>query len=138
MLIEPYLFFDGRCDEAIEFYRRALDAEVVSLMRFRDNPDPPPPGMVPEGSDDRVMHASLRIGSTTVMVSDGSCAGKPSFTGFSLSISVSNVADAERRFAALAEGGQVRMPLAETFWTPRFGMLTDRFGVGWMVNVTPE
>ncbi len=138
MLIEPYLFFDGRCEEAIEFYRRALGAEVISMSRFKDSPEPPPPGTAPEGTGDKVMHASLRIGSTTVMVSDGSCAGKPSFTGFSLSISVSNVADAERRFAALAEGGQVRMPLAETFWTPRFGMLTDRFGVGWMVNVTPE
>jgi PhnB protein len=133
--IEPYLFFDGRCEEAIEFYRRALGAEVTMMMRFKDNPEPPPPGMCPPGSDNKICHADLRIGDATVMASDGRCAGKPDFQGFSLSIAAANAADADRLFAALADGGQVQMPLAKTFFSPRFGMVADRFGVSWMVIV---
>jgi PhnB protein len=136
MQIQPYLFFNGRCEEAVEFYRRALGAKVEMLMRFKDSPDPVPPGMIPPGSENKVMHASLSIGDTTVMASDGNCSGQPGFQGFSLSISLTNLAEADRLFAALAEGGQVQMPLAKTFWSPRFGMLTDRFGVGWMINAT--
>jgi PhnB protein len=135
MQIQPYLFFDGRCEEAVEFYRRALGAEVEMLMRYNESPEPPPPGAVAPGSEEKVMHASLRIGETTVMASDGSCQGQPDFQGFSLSIAVPDVAQAERVFQALAEGGQVQMPLAETFWSPAFGMVADRFGVSWMVNV---
>ncbi len=135
MQVQPYLFFDGRCEEAIEFYRKALGAELTMLMRYKDSPDPPPPGKVPAGSENKVMHANLRIGEATVMASDGSCAGQPSFRGFSLSLMVPDAAAAERLFAALADGGQVQMPLTETFWSPRFGMVADRFGVGWMVNV---
>lgn len=136
MQVQPYLSFDGRCEEAIEFYRRALGAEVTMLMRFRDCPEPTPPGMIPPGSEDKVMHAALRIGTTTVMASDGRCTGQPSFTGITLSLGVADVAEAERMFAALAEGGQVRMKLGRTFFAPAFGMVADRFGVGWMVAVT--
>jgi PhnB protein len=135
MHVQPYLFFDGRCEEALEFYRRALGAEVTMLMRFKDNPDPPSPGMVPPGSEDKVMHASMRIGEATVMASDGRCLGQPSFQGFSLSLRVPDVAEADRLFAALGDGGQVQMPLAKTFFSPRFGMVADRFGVGWMIIV---
>jgi PhnB protein len=135
MQVQPYLFFDGRCDEAVEFYTQALGAKMTLLMRFKDSPDPPPPGTMPPGFADKVMHANLCLGDTQVMVSDGRCTGQPSFQGFALSLSVTNVAEAERLFSALAEGGQVQMPLATTFWSPRFGMLTDRFGVAWMINV---
>jgi PhnB protein len=135
MPIQPYLFFDGRCEEAIEFYKRALGAKVEMLMRFSESPDPPPPGMVPPGSENKVMHASLRIGDSIVMASDGSCGGKPQFAGFSLSLSVKDAATADRLFNALADGGQVQMPIGKTFWSPRFGMVADRFGVGWMVNL---
>jgi PhnB protein len=135
MVVQPYLFFDGRCDEAIEFYRRELGAEVTMLMRFKESPEPQPPGMIPPGSENKVMHASLRIGETTVMASDGNCLGKPAFQGFSLSISVPNDAEAERLFSALGAGGQVQMPLTKTFFSSRFGMVADRFGVSWMVIV---
>jgi PhnB protein len=135
MQIQPYLFFNGRCEEAIEFYRRVLGASVEFIMRNKDSPEPPPPGMLPPGSEDKVMHASLRIGDAVVMASDGRCSGKPSFQGFSLSISVPDAAVGERLFAALGEGGTVQMPFGKTFWSPGFGMVADRFGVGWMVNV---
>jgi len=135
MKVEPYLFFEGRCDEAIEFYRRALGAEVNMLMRYKDSPEPPQPGMIPPGSENKVMHASLRVGDTAVMMSDGRCVGQPGFQGFSLSITVSDTAAAERVFSALANGGQVRMPLGKTFFSPCFGMVADRFGVGWMIIV---
>jgi PhnB protein len=137
MQIEPYLFFNGRCEEAIEFYCSALGAEVTVLMRYKESPDLIEPGMIPPGSDDKVMHATLRIGETQIMVSDGDCSGQPGFQGFSLSIAVADEAEADRVFAALAEGGQVQMPLGKTFWSPRFGMLADRFGMSWMVSVNP-
>ena len=130
--VEPYLFFEGRCDEAIEFYRQALGAEVTMLMRFKDSPEP---AMCAPGSADKVMHASLRIGGTNVMLSDGRCTGAPNFQGFALSLAMATEADADRTFAALVERGQVVMPLAKTFFSPRFGMVTDRFGVMWMVIV---
>ena len=137
MLVQPYLFFDGRCEEAVEFYRRTLGAEVTMLMRFKDSPEPHPPGMLPPGAENKVMHTSLRIGDTTVMASDGQCLGRPSFQGFSLSLTVPSEADAERLFGSLADGGQVQMPLAKTFFSSRFGMVADRFGVLWMILVTP-
>jgi PhnB protein len=133
MQVQPYLFFDGRCEEAVEFYRKALGAEVEMLMRFKDCPEPehrPSPE-----TENKVMHCALRIGEATVMASDGRCQGKPSFQGFSLSLSVPGAAEAERLFAALADGGQVQQPLTETFFSPRFGMVADRFGVPWMVVV---
>jgi len=137
MRIEACLFFDGRCEEAIEFYKKALGAEVQMLMRNRDALDKPPPGMLPPGSDDKVMHANLRVGSSILMVSDGRCSGHPQFKGFSLSLDAATAAEAERLFNALADGGTVQMPLARTFWSPKFGMVADRFGVGWMVSVAP-
>jgi PhnB protein len=136
MQIESYLFFNGRCEEAIEFYQRALGAEVLMLMRNKESPEPPPPGTMPPGSEDKVMHATLRIGTSNLMLSDGYCDGKPAFTGFSLSLDAADEAEAERLFAALSDGGTVQMPLAKTFWSPKFGMVADRFGVGWMVSVT--
>ena len=135
MRIEPYLFFNGRAEEAIEFYKKALGAEVQMLMRFKDSPEPPPPGAVAPGSENKVMHSSLKIGDTVVMISDGMADGKVDFKGFSLSISVKKEADVDRVFAALANGGSVQMPLGKTFWSPKFGMLADKYGVGWMVGV---
>ena len=135
MHIESYLFFNGRCEEAIEFYKRAIGAEVVMMMRNKESPEPPPPGMLPPGSENKVMHATVRIGTSNLMLSDGRCDGKPVFNGFSLSLDAANEAEAERLFAALGDGGTVQMPLAKTFWSPKFGMVADRFGVGWMVSV---
>ncbi len=134
-MVQPYLNFDGRCEEAIEFYRRALGAEVEMLMRFKENPEPPQPGCATPGTENKVMHASLRIGETTVMMSDGRCTGKTAFQGISLSLTLSNEAEATQCFNALANGGQIQMPLAKTFFSPRFGMVTDKFGVTWMVLV---
>ncbi|MCZ7635496.1 MAG: VOC family protein [Verrucomicrobia bacterium] len=135
-VVQPYLFFGGRCDEALTFYQKALGATVDMVMRFKESPDPPPPGVLPAGFEDKIMHSSFRVGGTTVMASDG-CEPDQKFAGFSLSLSVPTEAEADRAFAALAEGGQVRMPLGKTFWTSRFGMVTDRFGIGWMVSVFP-
>jgi PhnB protein len=130
--IQPYLFFDGRCDEAVEFYRRAVGAEVVGLMRYKDSPDP---GMATPDMADKVMHGHIKIGGSDVMLSDGHAQGKPSFEGFALSLIVADESEATRFFGALSQDGTVRMPLAKTFFSPRFGMLTDRFGVMWMVYV---
>ena len=129
MVVQPYLFFDGRCEEALDFYTRALGAEVTRVMRYQDAPDPPPPGMIAPGSEGKIMHASFRLGETTVMASDGRCGGQRGFRGFSLSLTVASEEEADRVFAALAEGGHVHMPLSTTFFAPRFGMVADRFGV---------
>lgn len=136
MQVQPYLFFEGRCEEAVEFYRSALGAEVESLMRFKESPEPPSPdACAGNGSPDpdKVMHASFRIGDTVVMASDGMCSGKTSFQGISLSLSAPDDAAAERLFTALADGGKVQMPLGKTFFSSSFGMVADRFGVSWMV-----
>ena len=132
--IQPYLFFGGRCEEAIDFYREALGAEVEMIMRYRESPEPIPPGMLQAGFEDKVMHATIRIGGAVVMASDG-CDDKSRFDGFRLSLALPTEADANRAFAGLADGGEVQMPLSKTFWSPCFGMVTDRFGVGWMVTV---
>jgi PhnB protein len=134
-VVEPYLFFEGRCEEAVEFYRKALGAEVLMLMRFKDSPDP---NAGAHGTADKIMHASLRLGSTTIMASDGRCDEPMNFKGFALSIAVATPGEADRYFNALTPGGQVVMPLAKTFWSPRFGMVTDRFGVMWMISVMTE
>ena len=137
-MIEPYLCFNGRCEEAIGFYRKTLGAEVEMMMRFKESPEAPPPGAVPPGFENKIMHASFRIGQTRLMASDGSSAEKTAFQGFSLSLSVPSEVEADRVFAALGDGGQVKMPLTKTFFSPRFGMLEDRFGVGWMILVAPS
>jgi PhnB protein len=136
-VIQPYLFFNGSCEQAVEFYRKALGAEVEMMMRYKESPEPPQPGMVPPGFENKIMHSSFRVGQTTVMASDGCSAEKASFQGFFLSLSVPSETEADRAFAALADGGQVRMPLTKTFWSPCFGMVADRFGIGWMISVEP-
>jgi PhnB protein len=138
--VQPYIFFSGNCEEAVEFYRTALGAEVQFSMRFKDSPEPHQPGMLPPGAEDKIMHTSFRIGDSTIMASDGGVCGEGSakgFEGFSLSLSVATEAEVHRYFAALSEGGKVGMPLTKTFWSPRFGMVTDRFGMSWMISVTP-
>ena len=137
MEIKPYLLFNGRCDEAIAFYRTALGAEPVMLMRFKDSPEDLDPARVSPAMADKVMHAQIRIGESVVLLSDGACTEGAGFGGFNLTLTVRDEAEADRAFAALAEGGKVQMPLAKTFFSPRFGMLQDRFGVGWIVYVTP-
>ena len=135
MKVEPYLYFNGRCEEALEFYRGALGAEVTMLMRFKDSPEPHQPGAVPPGFESKVMHSSFRVGDTTVYASDGVTPGQPRFEGITLSITVERDADAQRLFKALSAGGQVRVPLTKTFFSSNFGMVADRFGVSWMVLV---
>jgi PhnB protein len=135
MNVQTYIHFNGCCEEAIEFYRRTLGAETTFLMRFKDSPEPHQPGMVPPGSENKVMHASFRIGDATFMASD---CGPATFQGFSLAITPKTEAQAEKLFAALSEGGQVKMPLTKTFFSPKFGMLVDRFGVSWMIHVAGE
>jgi PhnB protein len=135
-LVQPYLFFEGRCEEALEFYKKGLGAEVVMLMRFKDSPEQSP-GCQPADAN-KIMHVSFRIGETIVMGSDGRCSGNPKFEGFALSLSVKTAAEAEKYFKALSEGGKVEMPLTKTFFSPSFGMVADRFGVFWMVIVPQQ
>jgi PhnB protein len=135
MELQPYVFFDGRCEEAIEFYKTALGAKVDMLMRFKDSPEKEACPTNDPAMGEKVMHASVRLGDQMLLMSDGHCQGKPNFQGFALSLTVKTEGDADRLFNALADGGQVQMPLAKTFWSPRFGMVSDRFGVWWMVGV---
>jgi PhnB protein len=134
MQVQLHVVFEGRCQEAIEFYRKALGAEVSFMMKFKDMPGPHPPGAIPPGSEDKVMHASVRIGESTVLMSDGRCTGQAGFQGIQLALQVKDTATADRLFVALSNGGTVQMPIGTTFWSPRFGMVADRFGVSWMVN----
>ena len=138
MPITPYLFFEGSAEEAIAFYKTALGAETVMLMRNSDSPEPPPPGMMPPGSEKKIMHAEIRIGDATLMLSDGHCAGAAKFAGFGVSLPARDAAQAARYFAGLSDGGEVRMPLGPTFFSPAFGMVQDRFGLLWMVAVPME
>ncbi len=133
MKLEPYVFFNGRCDEAIAFYKEALGAEVTFLMRTNESPDPIPPGALPAGFENKVMHATLNIGGSSLMVSDGNSTEPSGFKGFRLSLGVDTTEEAERMFNALLPGGNVIVPLGKTFWSPAFGMLDDKFGMGWMV-----
>ncbi len=135
MFIQPYLFFDGRCEEAIEFYTKALSAKVEMLMRFKDSPAPPDKEGCTPGDENKVMHACFRIGDSAIMASDGRCQGTPKFEGVALSISAATADEAEKAFAALSAGGQVQMPMEKTFFSERFGMVADKFGVSWMVLV---
>jgi PhnB protein len=136
MQVQAYLFFEGQCEEALDFYRSALGAEVSMIMRFRENPDDPEQTMFPPGAEDKIMHAAMRIGDTTVLLSDGRCSGSPAFGGIMLTLTVPTEAEAERLYQALCTGGQVRMPLRRTFFSPAFGMLADPFGVGWSIYVS--
>ncbi len=133
-LVQPYLTFDGRTEEAIEFYKAALGAEVEMIMRFKDNPDACMPGM----DGEKILHSSLRIGGSTIMASDGGCSGAAKFSGFSLSLNVASMEEGQKYFDALTDGGKVEMPLAATFFSPGFGMVEDRFGVAWMIVVDPK
>ncbi|HWD19634.1 MAG TPA: VOC family protein [Verrucomicrobiae bacterium] len=130
--VQPYLFFEGRCEEAIEFYRKAIGAEIVMLMRFKESPDQ---SMCAPGTGEKIMHATLKAGPSLFMLSDGRCGGKQTYDGFALSVSAADEAGAQKMFTALSEGGKATMPLTKTFFSPAFGMLTDKFGVGWMVIV---
>jgi len=136
-IVQPYLFFEGRCEEAIEFYKKTLDAEVVMMMRYKDCPVSQPHG-TPAGNENKIMHAQVRIGQTVIMMSDNCDGKKRSFEGFSLSLSKSTPAEVDKAFNGLADGGKIQMPLDKTFFSPRFGMVTDRFGVGWMVIVPQQ
>ncbi|MCH7342576.1 VOC family protein [Pelomonas sp. CA6] len=142
MRIEPYLFFNGRCEEAIQFYKTRLGAEVQMMMRNAESPEPPPPGVLPPGSEQKIMHASLLVGGALLMLSDGMCNGEvgdKAFKGFSLSLDCANETEARRCYDALAsEGGRADMPLTKTFWAPLFGMVTDKFGISWMVGVSDK
>jgi PhnB protein len=135
MAVTPYLFFDGRCEEAIEFYKKTVGAQVGTMMRYKDSPEPAQPGMVPPGSENKIMHASLTINGSQLMCSDGHCHGAPKFDGFAVSINPADEAEADRTFKGLNDGGQVLLPLTKTFFAKSFGMVKDRFGVHWMIIV---
>jgi PhnB protein len=126
----PYLFFEGRCEEALAFYGRALGAETRALMRYSDSPTP---AQVPPGNDEKVLHAECKVGETVIFCSDGMCSNETAFGGFGLALAAKDAAEAQRLFAGLSDGGEVRMPLSPTFFSPAFGMVADRFGVMWMV-----
>ena len=132
MHVQPYLFFDGRCDEALDFYKKAIGADVKMLMRWKDSPDK---SMCTQDNADKLMHSQFQIGDTTVMASDGRNQGQPKFDGFALSIIAKTESEADKIFGALGDGGQVTMPMSKTFFSPRFGMLADKFGVHWMILV---
>jgi len=136
-MIEPYLFFEGRCEEALGFYRQALGAKVEMMMRNRESPEPPPPECMPPGAEDKIMHASFSVDGARILASDGMSSGRPDFKGFGIALTVPSEADADRKFDALAQGGKVIMPLDRTFFSPRFGMVADRFGITWMIMVDP-
>jgi PhnB protein len=138
MPVTPYLFLDGRCEEAIEFYKKNLGAKVEMMMRFKESPEPPKPGMCAPGSDNKIMHACITINGAPVMLSDGRVQNNPKFEGFSLSLDAKEPADGDRMFDALAQGGKVQMPMGETFFAKRFGMVADRFGIGWMIIAGPK
>ncbi len=133
MQVQSYLFFDGKCEQALEFYKKAVGAKVSMLMRWKDSPEQ---SHTTPANADKIMHAQVQIGDTSVLVSDGGNAGQPNFQGFALAVSVNSEAEADRTFNALAEGGKVTMALGKTFFSPRFGMLADKFGVHWMILVS--
>lgn len=138
MTVEPYLFFEGRCEEALRFYEKALGAKIGMVMKYKDSPDKPPEGMLPPNSGEKVMHSEMQVGESRVFCSDGGCTGKSTSGDFSLSLCVKTTEEVDKLFNALADGGQVTMPPVQTFFSPRFGMVQDKFGVNWMVLVEHE
>ena len=132
MRVESYLFFKGQCEEAMNFYKDTVGLEVLFMMRFSESPDQ---SMTQPGMEDKIMHASVKIGDTPLMMSDGDCNGEMEFKGSSLSIGLDNEDEAKRIFDAMSAGGTVTMPLMKTFWSPCFGMFKDKFGIDWMINV---
>ena len=137
MQVQPYLSFEGRAEEAIEFYKKAVGAKVTMLMRNSESPEKPPPGMLPPGAEQKIMHSALTIGDSVVMITDGSVSGNPKFNGISLSLTAKDDAEAKKTFNNLADGGQVTLPLTKTFFASSFGMVADKFGVHWMVSAGP-
>jgi len=133
MFIQPYLNFDGRTEEAIEFYKKAAGADVQMIMRFSDSPQPVDPNMVPPGNADKIMHSAFKIGDSLIMAADCECKGKPNFQGISLALNTASDDEANRLFTALSDGGQVHQPLIKTFFASSFGVVQDRFGVSWMI-----
>ncbi|PPE75559.1 VOC family protein [Solimonas fluminis] len=133
MNIQPYLSFEGRCEEALEFYKKAAGAQVEMILRFHESPEPAM--STKPGNENKIMHCSFRIGESTLMASDGDCGGKAQFGGISLTLNLKTEAEAHRYFNALSEGGSVMMPLEKTFFSPAFGVLNDRFGINWMIHV---
>ena len=130
MKVQPYVFFDGKCDEALQFYQRALGAKVNALMRFSEAPDQ---SQIKPESKNKVMHSAFQIGETEILASDGYCLGAPAFQGFALTINAANSAEALKLFTGIAEGGKIQMPLEKTFFAASFGIAVDKFGVSWMV-----
>lgn len=128
--VQPYIFFDGKCEEALEFYKDAIGAKVDMMMRFKEAPDQ---SQMQPNTGEKVMHAAFHVGTTQVLASDGHCAGKPSFQGFGLALNAKNDAEAEKLFTAVGKGGQVLQPLTKTFFASKCGMVTDKFGIMWMV-----
>jgi len=135
MDVQTTLNFYGRTEEAVAFYGRAVDAETLFLLRFRDRPDY---AQSRPGLEDKIFHATLRLGATLVMASDCGCEHSPSeaaFAGFSLALRVETPEKAERFFNALSEGGQVQIPMRETFFATRYGIVVDRFGLSWKIMI---
>lgn len=137
MLVQPYVFFDGRCEEAFQFYEKAVGARLEMKMKYKESPEKHPPGMLPPGYEEKIMHMSFHVGKSLVMASDGMCGGDAKFEGMSLALSVDTEGEAQKVFAALSEGGNVQMPMNKTFFSPAFGMVADKFGVHWMIMATP-
>ncbi|MEO8203603.1 MAG: VOC family protein [Betaproteobacteria bacterium] len=139
MLVQPYVFFEGRCEEALDFYAKAIDAKLEMKMKYSESPggSGSRPSGLPAGSDDKIMHAAFKVGDSLVMASDGMCSGQAGFKGVALTISMDDQASVRRMFEALAQGGQVHMPLEKTFYSPLFGVVADKFGLSWMLMANP-
>jgi len=130
MNVQTYLFFDGRCEEAIEFYKAVFGADLLYSMRFREGP----PNLVTAENEEKIFHATMRFGETVINLSDDLKQERGSFGGFAILAHLDNDASAEEAFESLQEGGRVGMPIQEVFWASRYGIVTDRFGVTWKIQ----
>lgn len=135
-ITKPYLYLSGQCDEALAFYQQHLGATISMLIRFNESPKPLPTDL-PDGYEDKVMHCEFSVGDMSIMASDGCKESTGEFRGFSLTLTIADEAYARQAFQALSEGGEVNMPLSETFWSPLYGQVTDKFGISWMIML-PE